>query len=270
MTPPFKNHYATLSIKHDAKKAEISTAYKRLALKHHPDKHSTPEAKEKNTVIFRNVQEAYEVLSDASRRKDYDLEYISLLTGITQINSTSSPSSNSNPSPFFNSNSSPFFPWRRNPFANDNNTYIAASRQMMTNHGLFTTQAVLQKDKVATCYADLNSYWNTQVIPEIQQYQPLALWRKRSYRYLMNGRMQKVRSRVGLLDDLTRGIDKEWGQFHQRWEGQISTDMRKQMAYREVLDIKKRVEDWEKKMDEMMDEVENYLEGVFVLKERYQ
>lgn len=79
MSPPFKDHYITLCIKHDAKKAEISTAYESLALKHHPNKHSTPEAKEKNTVLFRNVQEAYEIHSDASRRSDYDLEYISHL-----------------------------------------------------------------------------------------------------------------------------------------------------------------------------------------------
>ncbi|KAI5475844.1 hypothetical protein MNV49_000808 [Pseudohyphozyma bogoriensis] len=51
--------------------AEIKKAYRRLALLHHPDKQSsssTPSTPEK----FQQIQSAYEVLSDASKRKSYD------------------------------------------------------------------------------------------------------------------------------------------------------------------------------------------------------
>jgi len=64
------NFYDKLELKTDASKIDIKKAYRRLALKYHPDKNSDPSA----TDRFREVAEAYEVLSDDDKKRDYDRE----------------------------------------------------------------------------------------------------------------------------------------------------------------------------------------------------
>ena len=68
--------YDSLSIKPDATQDEIKKAYRKAALKWHPDKNKDkPEAVEK----FKEVSQAYELLSDPEKRKVYDqygLEYV--------------------------------------------------------------------------------------------------------------------------------------------------------------------------------------------------
>ena len=64
-------HYAVLGIPRDAAAAEVKAAHRKLAKQYHPDKNRGPNqavAAEK----FKQVQEAYEVLSDEQRRKVYD------------------------------------------------------------------------------------------------------------------------------------------------------------------------------------------------------
>lgn len=61
-------HYVTLGISKDATAALIKKAYHQLALQYHPDKTKEPGAEER----FRAIGEAYEVLSDQHRRRDYD------------------------------------------------------------------------------------------------------------------------------------------------------------------------------------------------------
>ena len=58
--------YADLKVKPTASPAEIKAAYRKMANKTHPDRKGGSAAK------FRIVQEAYEVLSDPSRRSSYD------------------------------------------------------------------------------------------------------------------------------------------------------------------------------------------------------
>ncbi|MBN1250969.1 MAG: J domain-containing protein [Bacteroidales bacterium] len=65
----FQDYYKILGINKTATKSEIKSAYRKLALKYHPDKNITdPNTNEK----FIKIKEAYEVLNDTEKRKTYD------------------------------------------------------------------------------------------------------------------------------------------------------------------------------------------------------
>ena len=64
----FKDYYEILGISRDADAATIKSAYRKLARKYHPDVNKTKEAEEK----FKDINEAYEVLSDKAKRQRYD------------------------------------------------------------------------------------------------------------------------------------------------------------------------------------------------------
>ena len=55
-----KDYYRTLGVSRSASEDEIKKAYRKMALKYHPDKNKDPGAEDK----FKEVAEAYEVLSD--------------------------------------------------------------------------------------------------------------------------------------------------------------------------------------------------------------
>jgi len=64
-----KDYYYFLGISHDASEEDIKKAYRKLSLKYHPDKNENDEF---FAGRFREIQEAYETLSDKSRRVSYD------------------------------------------------------------------------------------------------------------------------------------------------------------------------------------------------------
>ena len=64
-----KDYYNILGVKKDAKADEIKKAYRRLARKHHPDVNPNDKVSEDK---FKEVQEAYDVLSDDKKRKVFD------------------------------------------------------------------------------------------------------------------------------------------------------------------------------------------------------
>ncbi len=66
-----KNHYQTLGVSRGATHQEIKKAYRALAIKYHPD--VTRLDKEKAEEWFIRISEAYWVLKDANRRREYDL-----------------------------------------------------------------------------------------------------------------------------------------------------------------------------------------------------
>lgn len=67
-----KDYYKILHIPINATDTEIKKAYKKLALKYHPDKITDKEKVLELTELFREASEAYQVLSDAETKKAYD------------------------------------------------------------------------------------------------------------------------------------------------------------------------------------------------------
>ena len=64
-----RDYYEVLGISRDADESEIKKAYRKLAMKYHPDRNAgDAKAEEK----FKEAKEAYEILSDASKRTAYD------------------------------------------------------------------------------------------------------------------------------------------------------------------------------------------------------
>merc|ERR1719494_1155574 len=69
-----KDYYKVLAVSKDSSDDQIKKAYRREALKHHPDRHSgaTEDVKKQEEVLFKEVNEAYSILSDPKKRGAYD------------------------------------------------------------------------------------------------------------------------------------------------------------------------------------------------------
>ncbi len=63
-----KDYYEILGVSRDASQEEIKKAFRKLALKYHPDRNKSPEAEEK----FKEINEAFSVLGNPEKRRQYD------------------------------------------------------------------------------------------------------------------------------------------------------------------------------------------------------
>ena len=72
-----KSLYETLDVSENASADEIKKSYRKLARKYHPDINKTPEAEEK----FKEINAAYEILSDKEKKQQYDMHGDSMFGG---------------------------------------------------------------------------------------------------------------------------------------------------------------------------------------------
>jgi DnaJ-class molecular chaperone len=71
------NHYNTLGIDRTATASEIKLAYRKAALKFHPDRMprgASSERRRKAQVVFENCNAAFETLGDPAKRRQYDFD----------------------------------------------------------------------------------------------------------------------------------------------------------------------------------------------------
>ncbi|HKQ33323.1 MAG TPA: DnaJ domain-containing protein, partial [Thermodesulfobacteriota bacterium] len=63
-----RDYYEVLGVERGASQQDIKKAYRKLAMEYHPDHNDAPDAEEK----FKELSEAYGVLSDTEKRARYD------------------------------------------------------------------------------------------------------------------------------------------------------------------------------------------------------
>lgn len=74
-----RDYYEVLGVARDADAKTIKDAFRRLALKYHPDRNKSPDAGER----FKEIAEAYAVLSDPKKRAEYDTRGFAGVAGFT-------------------------------------------------------------------------------------------------------------------------------------------------------------------------------------------
>ena len=66
--------YSILGVASHASTAQIKAAYRKLALQHHPDRQADESSKTRAAQVFVKISNAYEIIGDEHRRREYDME----------------------------------------------------------------------------------------------------------------------------------------------------------------------------------------------------
>ncbi len=80
----YKNYYEILGVNRKSSKEEIRLSYRKLAKKYHPDTNKTPESE----TMFKDVNEAYDILTNEERRRKYDRQTSKFGYGIVDSQSS--------------------------------------------------------------------------------------------------------------------------------------------------------------------------------------
>lgn len=80
----YKNYYEILNVNRKSSRDEIRTSFRKLAKKFHPDTNKTPEAES----MFKDINEAYDVLTNDDKRKKYDRQVAKYGYGIVDADSS--------------------------------------------------------------------------------------------------------------------------------------------------------------------------------------
>ncbi len=80
----YKNYYEILNVNRKSSKDEIRLSYRKLAKKYHPDTNKTPESE----TMFKDVNEAYDVLTNEEKRRKYDRQTSRLGFGMVDTDSS--------------------------------------------------------------------------------------------------------------------------------------------------------------------------------------
>lgn len=80
----YKNYYEILNVNRKSSRDEIRTSFRKLAKKFHPDTNKTPEAES----MFKDINEAYDVLTNEDKRKKYDRQVAKYGYGIVYADSS--------------------------------------------------------------------------------------------------------------------------------------------------------------------------------------
>ena len=93
-----KNYYKVLGVSRTATQEEIKKTYRKLAAQYHPDANvdKTKEEQQEREEIFKKLNEAYEILGNEAKRKEYDLELDRYYERKKSNTSSSNTSSNNN------------------------------------------------------------------------------------------------------------------------------------------------------------------------------
>lgn len=80
----YKNYYEILNVNRKSSRDEIRTSFRKLAKKFHPDTNKTPEAES----MFKDINEAYDILTNDDKRKKYDRQVAKYGYGIVDADSS--------------------------------------------------------------------------------------------------------------------------------------------------------------------------------------
>lgn len=144
-------YYKILELEPNATESEIKKAYRKMALKYHPDKNQSPEAQEK----FKSIAEAYEILTNKScstqrtnnnnftHRNPDDL-FRELFENMGNMGNMGNRSNMSNNNPIFHfMNNS--FPSRGNRVNNTSQFFVSSTHRSSTINGNERIETIIEK-----------------------------------------------------------------------------------------------------------------------------